>query len=181
MIAIMSDGIADRLLALGGRERAVAAGETLFCAGDPVRSIYLVMDGIVQLVRHQPHGLQLTLQRASAGDILAEASLFADRYHCDAVAIEDTRLRATPRSDVERAFAGDGAFARAWAAHLAHQVQRVRTTLEIMTLKTVAERLDAWIALNDGRLPPKGEWRIVASEIGVSPEALYRELAKRRP
>ena len=181
MIPIMSDRIIDRLLALGGRARALDADETLFRAGDPVRSIYLVMDGVVQLVRHQPHGLQLILQRAVPGDILAEASLFAVRYHCDAAAIEDAKLRATPRSDVERAFADDGGFARAWAAHLAQQVQRVRATVEIMTLKTVAERLDAWITLHDGTLPPKGEWRIVASEIGVSPEALYRELAKRRP
>ena len=79
MIAIMSEGITDRLLALGGRERVLAAGDTLFRAGDAVRSLHLVMDGVVQLVRHQPHGLQLTLQRASAGDILAEASLFAPR------------------------------------------------------------------------------------------------------
>jgi hypothetical protein len=43
----------------------------------------------------------------------------------------------------------------------------------------VAERLAAWITLN-GRLPPKGRRREVASEIGVTPEALYRELGRRR-
>jgi hypothetical protein len=44
----------------------------------------------------------------------------------------------------------------------------------------VAARLDAWIASNDGNVLGKREWKIVASQIGVSPEALYRELAKRR-
>jgi hypothetical protein len=29
-------------------------------------------------------------------------------------------------------------------------------------------------------LPPKGEWKSVAEQIGVSPEALYRELSRRR-
>jgi hypothetical protein len=28
--------------------------------------------------------------------------------------------------------------------------------------------------------PEKGDWKLVASQIGVSPEALYREIAKRR-
>jgi len=40
--------------------------------------------------------------------------------------------------------------------------------------------LDAWLALDDGNLPPTGRWREVAAEIGVSPEAFYRELATRR-
>jgi hypothetical protein len=44
----------------------------------------------------------------------------------------------------------------------------------------VAERLDAWIAWNDGNSPEKGEWKLVANQIGVSPEALYREIGKRR-
>jgi len=48
------------------------------------------------------------------------------------------------------------------------------------SLKTVAMRLDGWLAMNEGGVPPKGRWREVAAEIGVSPEALYRELAKRR-
>jgi hypothetical protein len=29
-------------------------------------------------------------------------------------------------------------------------------------------------------LPSKGEWKALAEDIGVSPEALYRELSKRR-
>jgi CRP-like cAMP-binding protein len=74
----------------------------------------------------------------------------------------------------------DPALAAAWAQHLALEIQRARAHAEILSLKTVAERVDAWITLNDGTLLPKGSWRRVASEIGVSPEALYRELARRR-
>ncbi len=43
----------------------------------------------------------------------------------------------------------------------------------------VADRLDAWLC--EGHLlPNKGRWQDVASELGVSREALYRELARRR-
>jgi len=47
-------------------------------------------------------------------------------------------------------------------------------------LKTVAARLDAWLAFHDNQLPPRGKRVEFAREIGVSPEALYRELARRR-
>jgi hypothetical protein len=50
----------------------------------------------------------------------------------------------------------------------------------MLSLKTVAARVDAWTAFNDAQLPPKGQWRQVAAEIGVTPEALYREFARRR-
>jgi CRP-like cAMP-binding protein len=50
---------------------------------------------------------------------------------------------------------------------------------EIRTLRTVAERLDAW--LGEGNvLPDKGRHQDVAAELGVSREAFYRELARRR-
>ena len=44
---------------------------------------------------------------------------------------------------------------------------------------TVFERLDDWLDWNDGNLPPKGRWKSLAAELGVTPEALYRTLAQR--
>ena len=58
------------------------------------------------------------------------------------------------------------------------KTQRLRSQLEILRLKRVAELLDAWLALNAP--PAKGGWIDVAHTIGVSPPALYRELARRR-
>ncbi|HET6160527.1 MAG TPA: Crp/Fnr family transcriptional regulator [Dongiaceae bacterium] len=176
----MSTGLIDGLLKLAQRKRELAAGKVLFRAGDPVRSLFLVIDGDVRLVRALPHGVQLTLQRAGAGAILAEASLFAGRYHCEAVAAERTLLAIVPLRRVEMALKEHSEFARAWTQHLSSEVQRARTHAEILSLKLVSERVDAWTALNGGTFPPRGRWRHVASEIGVTPEALYREFAKRR-
>lgn len=66
------------------------------------------------------------------------------------------------------------------ARHLAAQVQQNRARAEILLLKRVSERLDAWIALNGGELPAKGNWHVLADEIGVTAEALYRELSRRK-
>jgi hypothetical protein len=62
---------------------------------------------------------------------------------------------------------------------LARAVQATWVRSEIRSLPKVAERLDAW--LNEGCvLPDKSCWQDVAAELGVTREALYRELARRR-
>ena len=91
-----------------------------------------------------------------------------------------TRTLAVARSAVRMLLTVGPGFAEAWALHLAHELQATRLRAEILSLRTVAERLDAWIAWNGDAVPPRGTWRTVASEIGTSTEALYRELAKRR-
>ena len=73
-----------------GGERAVSARETLFRTGSEVRELFVVLGGEVRLLRHTEVGQVLILQRATAGSLLAEASLFSPRYHCDGVAAVDT-------------------------------------------------------------------------------------------
>jgi len=180
MIAIMSDLLIDALSALTEREQGLATGAVLFRAGDPIRSLFLVVAGSMRLTRMLAHGVPLTLQRAGSGAVLAEASLFRDRYHCDTVAAGPTILRVLPRHRVKAALAADPALAGIWMLHLADEVQRARAHAEMLSLKTIRERVDAWLALNEGALPPRGSWRQLAAEIGVTPEALYRELARRR-
>ena len=177
MIRIMS--LFDALSQLADREVMLPEGEILFRLGDKIRSMFLVVSGSVRLMRYLPHGPALTLQLAGERSILAEASLFADAYHCDAVAVSAARLFAIPRSIAEEAVTREPAVARLWAKHLAAEVQRARAQVEIISLKKVSERLDAWLAFR-GDLPRKGHWHHLASEIGVTPEALYREIARRR-
>jgi CRP-like cAMP-binding protein len=179
MIGIMSGDIIALLAAAGGRERSLGAGEYLFHLGDPVTALFLVRDGAVHLIRHQVDGSAIVLQRAGPGEILAEASFFSARYHCDAIAATKAVVRAIPRQHLRRLFREAPEFAEAWAAHLAREVQEARFRSEVLSLKTVASRLDAWLAWKDAT-PAKGGWKQVAQQIGVSPEALYRELARRR-
>jgi CRP-like cAMP-binding protein len=66
------------------------------------------------------------------------------------------------------------------ARHLAREVQRARVRLEVLSKRTVRERLDAWLALGDGQWPARGAMVTLAQDIGVSPEAFYREMQRRR-
>ena len=70
--------------------------------------------------------------------------------------------------------------ALAYARFLASEIRTARKRAEFLTLKSVAQRLTAWLTWNHGLLPTRGAWHHVADEMGISKEALYRELSKRR-
>jgi CRP-like cAMP-binding protein len=176
MIVIMSD-LLNHLCALPSALVRLTAGEMVFHRHDPVRGLFVVEEGLAHLVRYQLGGAATVMQRAGPGDLLAEASLFAEHYHCDAVAMAETKLRRFAIRDMQRAMREQPSFAQAYAKHLAHEMHRMRVRAEILAMRTVRARLDAWLSLQD--LPPKGAWGILADDIGVSREALYRELARR--
>lgn len=175
MIEIMSSDFAPLFERLPGRELAFAAGAPVFHIGDAVRLVHFVREGTIHLVRHQQDGSILVLQRAGSDSILAEASIYSARYHCDARA----ETWAVTHKTLLRQLSESPGLERALASHLAHEVQRARLHAEILSIKTVAARLNAWCAWH-GALPSKGHWVNIANEIGVSPEALYREMADRR-
>lgn len=179
MIEIMSEVLSRLLCQLPGREGRYQAGETVFRIGDQVRNLHVICEGRVHLIRHQTDGSALILQRATAGSVLAEASLYSEAYHCDAVAETDSLTWTIRRMELQERIRKDPDLAMAWSKHLAHEVQKARLHAEILSLKTVAARVDSWISWY-GTLPERGHWATVAEQLGVSPEALYREFARRR-
>lgn len=171
--------LTDTLTRLAEGSRTLPAADTLFRAGDPVKCLYLVVSGALRLTRMLPHGAELVVQRAEPGAIVAETSLFANRYCCNAIATETSLVCAVRIPAVQAALRDDSRLLWEWVHHMTRQVQQARARAEILSLKKVAHRVEGWRALNDGILPPKGRWRQLADEIGVSPEALYREFARR--
>ena len=160
-------------------ERTFCEGQYIFHRDDRVKSMFLVEAGSAQLIRHHRNGSAIVVQRASAGSILAEASLFTSAYHCDAIATSPAVCRLISKAAMQQLFYSNQDFAKAWATHLASEVRSARQRAEMLALRTVSERLDAWLA-DRGQLPEKGNWKSIAQEIGTSPEALYREIARRK-
>lgn len=180
MIAIMLAPHVARLISLSDRNITLRHGERLFGAGQAVRFLFVVREGTVQMLRRHSGGAALILQRASKDGLVAEASVFSSRYHCEALAEGPTLLARVPKEAVLELQAQDPRWLQDFAAHLASEVQRARGRAELLALKKVGERVDAWLALHGGAMPARGRRVDWASELGVTPEALYRELAKRR-
>ena len=175
MIPIMFE----QLQNLRQTKRSFDEGQHLFHRDDQVKFMFLIESGSAHLMRHHQNGAVVVLQRAGAGSILAEASLFTAKYHCDAVAKSPVVARLISKSTVQQLLFNNQEFAKAWATYLTGEIRNARLRSEILSLKTVAERLDAWLA-DRGELPERGNWKVISEEIGTSPEALYREIARRR-
>ncbi len=180
MITIMLSDLSRFLESLSQSRFRLAQGEALFRKDDAVLALHVLRIGEVHVVRHGVSGNRLILQRAGPGSVVSEPSVHSERYHCDAVAICQTEGYSIPRALFVVSMAENPAMASLWTRHLAREAQKARSKAELLTLKTVSERLDAWLDLNDAALPTRGKWQEIASEIGVSREALYREIATRR-
>ncbi len=177
MISIMNSEIAS--LFVDGHSTRFEKGDVLFQSGEQTQFMFLVEDGHVELVRHTRSGTRLVFSRVGAGFVLAEASAYAEVYHCDGVSLGQSRAKRISTAVFHQRLASDTSLQYVCAKALAHGLQAARMNAEVRTLRTVAEKVDVWLESNLA-LPPKGELQILAQVLGVSREALYRELAKRK-
>lgn len=180
MIVIMCESLLHIIDGLESDTLDCQRGDILFAAGQRVVWLYRVISGELNLLRRHQDGGQLVLHRATAGSIIAEASVFSDYYHCDAEVTVSGRIQRLNRTEFRHRITTQPAMAERWGKHLAQTLQQTRLRSEILSLKTVRSRLDAWIDVNKPSRSKNPPWKTVAAEIGVSPEALYRELARRR-
>jgi CRP-like cAMP-binding protein len=160
--------------------RSLVQGEALFRQGDATFAIFAVESGRVQLVRHATQDRMVILHSAGGGDLFAEAALFSDVYHCDAIAAAPSRVRVLPKARLLETLRSDAAVAERFMAMLARQVQQLRTKVQQRDVRSARERLQQYLLLyaaEDGTVAFDGKLKDLASEIGLTPEALYRTLA----
>lgn len=163
------------------RHRDIAAGAALFRQGDPAIAVYVIEHGRIVLVRHTSEGRRVTLFNAGAGESFAEAALFSDTYHCDALAEVPSRVTIVPKVELRALLKQRGQSAERLMARLAHQVQALRTRLELRSIRSARERV--WQALilaagPSGRtVKLESPLKTMASDIGLTQEAFYRAMA----
>lgn len=158
---------------------ACARGELLFRQGKKPSQMLYVTRGEVVLQRLGRQGAIVVLQRTRRG-FTGEASLDSVRYHCDAVVTMSGEVVAIPIVAVKHALAADSGFAGRWIAMLNQEVKRLRAQCERLSMKGVKERLLHLIETegSEGRLPLGAGLKSMASELGVTHEALYRAVAE---
>jgi CRP-like cAMP-binding protein len=170
-----------RTVRTAGIERALKAGQVLFRAGQRTTGLFEVTSGSIRLVRVDRTGRETVLYVAVSRQTLAEASLFASEYHCDAIAVTDSVVRLYPKDKMLREFERNSAVAQAFMAVLAQQVMNLRTRLEQRNIHSAHDRVWHYFALNlraDGcTVKVPGTLKDLAAELGLTHEALYRTLA----
>lgn len=162
---------------------ALRRHQQLFRLGDPVRAIFFVRDGRVDAERVTPDGTRLVMLSAAAGEFFVESALAVDCYTCSARARTDSEVMALPKLAVLDALRNDSAFAMAFLQAQLRNARRQCSRYERLRLRRAEDRVIHFLACEagpDGRVRfdvPLTQW---ADELGLTPEALYRALARLR-
>jgi CRP-like cAMP-binding protein len=160
--------------------RSLARNEYLFRQGDKVAAIYFIEHGRLRLDRRTFDGRSLVFGTSSAGEFFVEAALFAEIFHCDAVATEPSRVRIYPKTGVLKALNTDPSSALSFLKLMAHQVIEARQRLELMKVRSAKDRVMLYLDLHagaEGSVRLKSELQDIAGELGLTREAFYRALA----
>ena len=134
----------------------------------------------MDLLRHTESGRSVRSHVARTGETLAEASIFAETCHCDAIAAESSRLRLLPRRSVLEALETQPTLGQVFSLHLAQFLMASRRLLELRAITPLTERILARLSdLSDatGTLPRDTSLISIAADLDVTPPALYRAIA----
>ena len=152
-------------------------GDYLFHLGNIPEYMFFIVSGEAILSRTSSHGETTTLQRCKGG-FLSEASLLTDVYHCDAIATHTGAAIALPIKAFRDALKKED-FSLKWVKLLSREIMRLRTQSERLGLKDIKSKLIHLIETEgkQGTLQLQSDYKSLASEIGVTHEALYRAIA----
>jgi len=162
------------------RKRHICKGDILFHHSDAVENIYVVRRGRIKLIRNTVDGNPVVLQLAAAGEIIAEASLFSDTYHCSAIVDSRTaELCCFDRHALAKAIKESPAAAIMVAELFAHGIRKLRALLEIRNIRSAKQRIHAYFQLESGadkQIQLQLSYKDIAYQLGLAHETFYREL-----
>ncbi len=147
-------------------------GDVLFRQNQTTSGLYRVLSGCVTLQRTGMSGDTLTLHRAMSGGLFAEASVFSETYHCDAICTEAGSVVRIAKADVVTTMQSNPTFSQDFTRLLALQVQRYRAHIELLAIPSAKERILAAVQAGyfDATVTE------LATRINLSHEACYRGL-----
>jgi CRP-like cAMP-binding protein len=162
--------------------RDLARGETLYCQGEPVEAVFLVVHGRLQLCTTTTDGKCVPLYAVRPGECVSEAALFAERYCSDAIAETKSRVQAFPTKSLQNALQRHPDLAAEFMALQAKRCNTLRINLELRSLRSARERILQYIQISapDGSRKVKVDRTLksVASDLGLTHETFYRTLAQ---
>lgn len=148
--------------------------ETLFHQCESVSGMFYLESGEVTLSRYGLAGEETIIHLAQQQETFAEAALFSDVYHCNAVATENTQIIKINNRLVLKHAEEHPEFSMKLMARFASQIQILRSQKELVSIRSAQERV--YVALGQGLL--KDSIKKFSATIALSHEATYRALAK---
>lgn len=113
-----------------GSPRRFPHGAAIVRQGDPVASVFVVLDGAVRLSSVLPTGREVVVGLLGPGDVFGEVALLDDPSPVDARAVGETRLAVLTADALEGVVRHDPATAAELLRLLASRLHRTSAALE---------------------------------------------------
>lgn len=177
---------------LGGslRLQHVQGGDRVLTYGDAATSLWLVYRGWVKLTRQTPDGKETVIGLRTEGEILGEASLFANAsypYTAEIVGA-DAELASVSAVSVQALISKDARLSSRIMALLNERMVQAQLKLEHMSTMSAAQRLGCFLlqlchtqAGGAKTLQIPVEKNVLAAYLGMKPETLSRSQQQLKP
>jgi len=162
------------------KELSLTKGDTLFRIGDAVKYFYIIKSGRIRMSRLTLNGKETVMYEARGNDSFAEASLFSEHYHCNAIALEQSTITVFDKANLLYSLSHNPELNQSMLKMLANQVQLLRSQLELHNIKSAHERVYHFLSLNaddNGIIHLSSSLKDIAMQLGLAHETFYRALS----
>lgn len=160
----------------------LVAGQTLFHFRDPAEYIFALEVGRIRLVRYTREGNLVVFQIVRATESFAESALFSELYNCNAIAEIPSRVVAYPKTTVTEVLQHNPDLTLSLLRRFERKSQSLKQLLELRSIRSARDRILQYLlfSTNSGetRIDFDRSYKDIATELGLSPETLYRTLAE---
>lgn len=161
----------------------------IFWEGKEAQGFYLLVTGLVKLVKSSPDGKEYIIRLVQPGETFGEAVVFAaSPYPATAIALEESQTLFFPGKTFLQHLAASPALARNMLATLSRLLYHLTRQLEDVSLKEVSARLARYLlercTETHGRIAPGLTFELpttkthLAAYLGTISETLSRTLAR---
>ncbi|MEM7726830.1 MAG: Crp/Fnr family transcriptional regulator, partial [Cyanobacteria bacterium P01_A01_bin.45] len=117
-----------------------------------------------------------------AGESFALSALFSEIYLCNAIAEIPSRVISYPKSEILTALQTQPDLAISFLQNSCHKNHSLKTRLELYSINSARDRILQYlltqVASGENNINFDRTYKDIASELGLSPETLYRNIAE---
>jgi CRP/FNR family transcriptional regulator len=143
----------DRLV---GARRSLRRGDALFCAGEPLESIFAVRSGLFKKRVSVDDGRERVTGFQMAGELLGLDGISAERHTCDAIALEDSEVCVIGYSRLEEVSRDVAGLQRQFHRVLSREIVREQGVMLLLGGVRAEARLAAFLLNLGERLRSRG-------------------------
>ncbi len=153
----------------------------LFHEGEKGSSMFLLVDGNIQLHKNTEEGREVVIRVVKPGEVFAEVVLFEkERYPVSARAVTEASVLLFPKVGIQRLLADEG-FRNGFIAMLMAKQRYLATRIQELTTQDVEQRFFAFLRSQYGEkkvIHTPLSKKDIAAAIATTPESLSRLLLR---